>query len=152
MDIGKVSCVFFKNFVQKKSTHVWTIVSAMDPESLSGNSAIQAYGTSTGLELHHLELIASLQICLGKRILERLQEAIKCLGMRMTRILSAHTHWSERVTWLQSSTRSLGIRTWCTFSCLLHTCSDFATGSGSSAMRTPIPPNSLPTGCLFSIT
>lgn len=143
---------FFENFVQKKSTRVCTVGSAMDPESLSGNSVIQAYGTSTGLELHHLELIASLQICLGKRILERLPEAIKCLGMGMTCIRSAHTHWSERVTWLQSSTRSLGTRTWWTFSCLLYTCSDFATGSRSSATRTPTPQNTLPKGCLCSST
>lgn len=142
---------FFENFVQKTSTRVWTVVSALDPESLSGNSAIQADGAPTGLELHHLELIVSLQICPGKRILERLQEASKCLGMRMTHIMSAHTHWSERVMWLQSSTRRLRTRTWCTFLCLLHTCSDFATGSGSSAMRAPMPQNILPKGRLFSI-
>lgn len=47
-----------------------------------------------------------------ERTLQRLQGATKCVGMGMTRFISAPAHWSEQVMWLQPSARGLGTRIW----------------------------------------
>lgn len=95
-------------------TCVWIVVSANDPELFVHwqlQSSLMEPPLAWAAPSGTRGLFADMP---GKRMLEPLQGAIKCLGVGMTHIISAHTHWSEQVMWFQSSARGLGTRNWCT--------------------------------------